>query len=475
MNDTVMKLYNESPAPVRSAVASIRGYYLRAWRYSGDTERLVAEALSRESWTQAQWTAWQDSRLGFLLRRAANDVPYYRALWAERRRRGDLRSPEYLDHWPVLEKEEIRRNARAFIADDCSPARMFHEHTSGTTGKPLDMWFTRETVRNWYAVFEARWRRWYGISLYDRWAILGGQLVTPVGQRTPPFWVWNAGLRQLYMSSYHLSPEFIPRYLDAMRRYGVRYVWGYSSSLFALADVMLRLKMTGVRPVVAVTNAEPLYAHQREVITAAFGCPVRETYGMTEIAVAAGECGHGTMHLWPEVGFVEILEGETAVPAGQSGDLVCTGLMNPDMPLIRYRVGDRATRPPREFACACGRLLPSLSSIEGRSDDVLRTVDGRPVGRLDTIFKGNLPVREAQIIQDGVDHVTVLYVPTDAYTAEAGQSIVERLRARMGEIRVTLEPVERIPRSANGKFRAVVNRIPAAARSSGSVPPAGPL
>ena len=473
MNDAVMKLYNGSPAPLRSAVASVRGYYLRAWRYSGDTERLVAEALSRESWSQAQWKEWQENRLGFLLRRASRDVPYYRAHWSERRRRGDARSPEYLEHWPVLEKEEIRRNAKAFVADDRSPSRMFHEHTSGTTGKPLDMWFSRETVRNWYAVFEARWRRWNGISLHDRWAILGGQLVTPVGQRTPPFWVWNAGLRQLYMSSYHLAPGFIPQYLDALKRFRVRYVWGYSSSLFALADGMLRLKLTGFKPAVAVTNAEPLYAHQRGVITAAFGCPVRETYGMTEIAVAAGECGHGTMHLWPEVGFVEILEGETAVPAGESGDLVATGLMNPDMPLVRYRVGDRASRPSAEPACACGRRLPSLSSIEGRSDDVLRTVDGRPVGRLDTIFKGNLPVREAQIIQDGVDHVTILYVPDESYNAEAGQSIVDRLRARMGEIRVTLEPVGRIPRTANGKFRAVLNKVPAGVRSSGPLQGAG--
>ena len=473
MNDALIRLYHESPASVRSVVASLRGYYLRAWRYSGDSERLVAEALSRDSWTQGQWKEWQDSRVAFILRRASTEVPYYRACWAERRRRGDRRSPEYLEHWPVLEKEEIRQNARAFIADDRSHSRMFHEHTSGTTGKPLDMWFSRETVRNWYAVFEARWRRWYGISLDDRWAMVGGQLVTPVGQRTPPFWVWNAGLRQLYMSSYHLSPEFIPRYLDAMKRFRVRYVWGYSSSLFALAEGVLRLKRTDIRPVVAVTNAEPLYAHQREVIAAAFGCPVRETYGMTEIAVAAGECGEGTMHLWPEVGFVEILDGETIVPEGHSGDLVCTGLMNPDMPLIRYRVGDRATRTSPGVACKCGRLLPSLSSIEGRSDDILRTVDGRPVGRLDTVFKGNLPVREVQIIQDAFDHVTVLYVPADGYTRESGRSIVERLQARMGEIRVTLEAVERIPRSANGKFRAVVSRIPAAGLSPESAPPKG--
>jgi len=60
---------------------------------------------------------------------------------------------------------------------------------------------------------------------------------------------------------------------------------------------------------------------------------------MAEIVAAASECESGKLHLWPEVGWVEILENNQPVPNGTAGDLVCTGLLNRDMPLIRYRVG----------------------------------------------------------------------------------------------------------------------------------------
>src|SRR5262245_52554478 len=103
----------------------------------------------------------------------------------------------------------------------------------------------------WYALFEARGRRWYGISREDRWAILGGQLITSTTNRQPPFWVWNAPLKQLYMSSYHLAPDLIPHYLDVLKKYRIRYILGYTSSLHALAQEMLRRGRPELQMVVA--------------------------------------------------------------------------------------------------------------------------------------------------------------------------------------------------------------------------------
>ena len=98
---------------------------------------------------------------------------------------------------------------------------------------------------------------------------------------------------------------------------------------------------------VAITSAEPVYDYQRATIAQAFNCPVRETYGMAEIVAAASECTAGRLHLWPEAGWVEVIEDKQSLPHGASGDLVCTGLMNADMPLIRYRTGDRGTLAER--------------------------------------------------------------------------------------------------------------------------------
>ena len=159
---------------------------------------------------------------------------------------------------------------------------------------------------------------------------------------------------------------------------------------------------------VAITNAEPVYDYQRTTIAAAFRCDVRETYGMAEIVAAASECGARRLHLWPEVGWLEIVNGTSSTKDNAVGDLVCTGLLNADMPLIRYRVGDKGTLGGAA-PCSCGRTLPALASIEGRADDLLYTADGREVGRLDPIFKARLPVREAQIIQETVTRIRLRY------------------------------------------------------------------
>jgi phenylacetate-CoA ligase len=337
---------------------------------------------------------------------------------------------------------------------------MFHEHTSGTSGTPLSLWWSRDTVRNWYALFEARCRRWHGVSRHDRWAILGGQLVVPVAQRRPPFWVWNKGLNQLYLSSYHLSPELIPYYLEALLQYNVKYLWGYTSSLYALAQVA-RTQGFDLSLKVALTNAEPVYDYQRQAIAAAFRCPVRETYGMAEIVAAASECPEGRLHLWPEVGIIEILENGLPASPGVPGDIVCTGLLNLDMPLIRYRVGDRGSKVLMESPCSCGRRLPVLAQVEGRVDDMLYTADGRQVGRLDPVFKSELPLEEAQIVQEALNRLRVRYVPGPGFSPGDGQLIIDRLRDRFGPVQVTLEELAELPRESNGKFRAVICRIPA--------------
>lgn len=462
----LLNLYHHLPPFARDLAASARGYYLRWWRYGPGTERLVEEALERDHWSVEQWKAWQEERLAYVLHRAATQVPYYREQWNERRRKGDKASWDYLENWPVLEKEALRASPRAFVADDCDLRRMFRDHTSGTTGTPLDIWLSRSTVQAWYALFEARWRRWYGVSRHDRWAILGGQLITPVQQASPPFWVWNAGLNQLYMSSYHLAPQFMVHYAAALQRYDVEYIWGYTSALYELAQEIHYQGHNDITFKAAITNAEPVDDYQREVIEKAFHCPVRETYGMAEAVAGASECEAGNLHLWPEVGYIEILGAEQPVEPGAVGDIVSTGLLNADMPLVRYRVGDRAALGNPHITCSCRRRLPLLSRVEGRSDDVLYTSSGRRIGRLDPVFKAQLPVKEVQIIQESLHNICIRYVPAPDFNEAAQQSIMYRLHERMGNsIEITFEAVEQIPRTANGKFRAVICNLSPEERS----------
>ncbi len=457
----ILPIYYKLPKSVRSVMATAQGVRLWWWRHAPPFERLTAEALERDSYSAEQWQVWRDTKMSFLLDHAARNVPFYRNSWQERRRSGDRASWHYIENWPVLEKESLRQTPTAFLADGVTPRRLLSLHTSGSTGKPLHIWQSRATLTSWYAQIEARRLRWFGMQLGEHWALLGGKLVAPVTQTKPPFWVWNATLRQLYMSSYHLADQWIPDYLDALKRYKVRYLWGYSSSLYALAQGALAAGRDDLKMAVALSSAEPVLDYQRAAINRAFGFTC-ETYGMTEIAAAASECQHGTLHEWPDTGYVELFEADTKVE--NSGDLVATGLINADMPLIRYRVGDRLTRLAQTQPCLCGRLLPAFGIVDGRSDDVLVTMDGRKIGRLDPVFKADLPIREAQIIQEKRDRIRVRFIPTADYQPAAMAPIVEGIQARMGAVQVVLEPVSQIARGPNAKFKAVISQLTPAER-----------
>jgi phenylacetate-CoA ligase len=449
-----VQLYHHLPAAARPVAATLRGLYLRWWRYGPSSGRLIREAQERERWTPAQWQVYREERLGYVLHRAASEVPYYREHWQARRRCGDRASWELLANWPVLEKDVLREQAERFVADGHTPRRMFFQQTSGTTGAPVRQWRSRPALRALYALAAARTRRWVGVSESDRWARLGGQVVVPVERRRPPFWVWNAAQHQLYLSTYHLAPDLLDGYLDALRDYGVVCLTGYPSSIQVLAEAALQSDRRDLMIRAVITSAEPLLPRQREMIEKGFRCQVQETYGMGENVAAASSCEAQQLHQWPEVGVVEVLVGSEPVADGEVGDFVCTGLLELGMPLIRYRVGDRGALPTDQTLCDCGRTLPGLGPVQGRSNDMLLTPDGRRVFWLNPVFYG-APVREAQIVQETLERIRLSYVPADGFTSEWGRRLAERVRERMGDVEVTLDPVERVPRSVHGKLQMV--------------------
>ncbi|MEI8166411.1 MAG: AMP-binding protein, partial [Chloroflexales bacterium] len=377
------------PPSTRSVAASLRGFALRGRRYGPDSEQLVAAALERDHWSAERWQQWQAERLAYVLHRAATRVPYYRDLWAQRRRQGDRAAWDVLANWPILGKEALRRNPQSFVADDCELRCLYRDSTSGTTGTPLVIYLARTTIQQWYAIVEARIRRWHGVSRNEHWAIMGGQVVVPFQQQRPPFWVYNAALHQLYLSTHHLSPQHIAAYAEALRRYAPTHMIVYPSAAALLASEMLRQHVALPQLRVVLSNAEQLFDQQRERIGAAFQCPVRDTYGMGEIAVGASECAHGTLHLWPDTGKLEVLAAvtDTVAPPGTTGRFIATGLLNAAMPLIRYEVGDRGQLAPTT-TCACGRTLPVIERIEGRINDLILTPDGRKVFWLNPAFYG---------------------------------------------------------------------------------------
>ncbi|HAF61783.1 MAG TPA: hypothetical protein DCK95_05610 [Anaerolineaceae bacterium] len=451
---TLLSIYHHLPYPLRVITASLKGYQLRWWRYGSETEKLIQKALARDYWSQKSWSEWQNERLGYILDKAATEVPYYRDQWRERRKKGDTASWELLENWPILKKEEVRKDPKKFLCDSSKRKRMYLEHTSGSTGTPLSLWQSKKTLHNAYAIYEARVRWWHGVSLEDRWGILGGQMVVKPNATTPPFWVWNQAFNQLYLSSYHISKTNVEAYYDAIQRHQLKYILAYPSALASLAQMIKEKNLPSYKLELAISNAEPLFDYQKEIISQVFNCEVVNTYGVSELSVGGAECEFGNIHLWPEYGFVEIMDvnEDKVLPVGDMGRIVATGLINEDMPLIRYEVGDLGSLSSQQ--CECSRSLPILEEIEGRMDDVLVSIDGRRVGRMDPIFKAEIPIKEAQIIQEKNDLVRLRFVPEDDFDHD--DVLICLIQEKLGPMQVILEKVDRIPRGANGKFKAVI-------------------
>jgi phenylacetate-CoA ligase len=466
MNDLLLSAYHASPPWLRNVFASVEGYRLRRERYDEGTEDLIAEALERERWSAEKWRTWQEDRLARVLHHSARHVPFYREHWLARRRAGDCSSSEDLSNWPILEKDSIRRQPKAFLADSCITKRLYTDVTSGTTGQPVRFWFGEEQQKTWWALGELRWRRWNGLSRHDRWALFGTRLVAPFKQQTPPFWVWNSGLNQLYSSVYHLSERSAPYYLEALHRHRITYLWGHSAALYSLARAAIQSPRPCVRLRLALSSSEPLFQYQRRAVLEAFGCPMKETYGMAEMAAGASECAFGTLHTWPELAWLEVLPLEQ--PGSTTGHLLSTTLLNPSMPLIRYRTGDLVAARSPATPCPCGRSLPAIAGIEGRSSDMLYSADGRQISpsAAEMIFDTDLDIAEGQLIQETLRRLRIRFVPGGKQSDTVETLLRRRVRERFGDMELLLDPVSQIPREANGKFRAAVCQIPKERRPS---------
>jgi len=141
------------------------------------------------------------------------------------------------------------------------------------------------------------------------------------------------------------------------------------------------------------------------------------------------------------------------------GEVVVTGLMRRYQPFIRYRLGDLAAWD--DPTCACGRQMPIIKEVVGRVEDVVVGPDGRQMVRFHGVFIDQPHVQEGQIIQEAVNRIRVKVVANNGFGLADVQSIVERVQQRLGcQVEVVVESVNAIPRTANGKFQAVICQIP---------------
>ncbi len=455
------RLYEALPVPMQDLACSWAGFQRARTRFTPHFRRVLAEWEETGRSTPERLHALQWDRLRRLLERARRFVPHYRGLDVPPP--GEARDPhtgieKTLAQLPVLAKEEYAAAPERFVAEDVPPRRLRQGKTSGTTGTALRLWYTPETLAEEYATVW-RLRRACGVALRDPHLSFGGQIIVPFASTSPPFWRRNRWGGQTLFSLYHMTPDNLRHYVDAIHALPARYAQGYPSSLHLVGRAMLEMgrPLAPGRLAAVFTSSESLLAFQRQTIEQAFGAPVRDRYGTSEFCVSMTGCPENHLHVDMEFGIVEV-EGQEETADWVRGPLLVTGLATDATPFLRYRVGDVGTRLKRP--CPCGRPGDVFLDVDGRIEDYVMTPDGRLVGRLDHVFKEQHDVAEAQILQEDRDSIEVLVVPRSSWGEASQRTLVKEIRSRLGEaIGVEIHPVETIPREPNGKFRAVKSRV----------------
>lgn len=421
----------------------------------------LKELEESQWWSPEQLRELQDRKLRALVQYAYDKVPYYRRIFQERGLTAEsIQTVKDLQMLPILTKDIIRDQISDLIAEDANGRKAFLNSTGGTTGQPLKYWIDMDvTSISWAGMFRG-WG-WARYRLGDKRSTLAGSSLVP--DEKPPLpkrlrWILE---RDKPFSAVHMNKERMAAYVKHMTSYNPVFLRGYATSLYTFAIYLQETGVNTIRPRAIFSTAEMLLPRYREIIESQFGCRVYDQYGCYDGGLQAMECcSHSGYHISVEKVIMEFVgEDQNAVVAGCPGAILATDLHNYSMPFIRYAVGDRGTLSNE--ACACGRGLPLMRSLEGRTTDILRFSNGTTLsGPALTVIFGDCPVKQYQVIQTTGDNLLVKVIRDTNYTEEATIRFMRIIKAHVGEeVTVQTEFVSHIPTTKGGKHRFIVSLL----------------
>jgi phenylacetate-CoA ligase len=442
-------IYKSTPIALQELLIAGRSWARSALR-EGRSFGRASELAEVTQWHDAvAMRAHVKEKLASALSAAGKNVPFYEGRLATYDAADD--PFEAIASLPLIGKAQVRDAGMALHSNE--HRQTFKSSTSGTTGSPLLLRQTLDAI-----VFENAmvWRQlnWAGLRQGDRRAWIRGDMIVPVERVDPPFWRMNRAENSLMFSSYHLSDSSGAAYIEALEKFNPIVIQAYPSAISFLAN-HLKDRSTGYRGnalKAIVTSSETLNDEARDRIESAFGTRVFDWYGQAERVAAVGTCEYGHRHIVEDYSFVELL------PTGDGfHEIVGSSFSNPAMPLFRYRTGDIVEIDDTSETCGCGRHFRMVKRILGRDDDNIKLPNGRQVGRIDHIFKGLHGILEAQVRQEVADCIRVLVVPGPGFTFDTARQLQENAAERIGDsMRIEIEKVESLPRTANGKVKGVV-------------------
>ena len=420
-----------------------------------------------ETASRDQIAALQLDRLRATLQHACDNVPHYRSRFAEAGLTpADLESPADLVDFPFTVKEDLRRNYPfGMFAVPREQVVRIHA-SSGTTGTPTVVGYTRSDLDMWAEVM-ARSMRATGVRSGDMMQVTYGYGLFTGGLG------FHGGAERLGCTVIPVSGGFTARQVKIIDEFKPRVIAVTPSYMLAIADEFARQGLDPRRCSVQIGmfGAEPWTEAMRNEIEASFDMQALDIYGLSEIigpgvSVECVESKDG-LHVWEDHFYPEIIDPATGevLPDGELGELVFTSLTREACPVIRYRTRDLTRLLP-----GTARSMRRMQKVTGRSDDMLiiRGVNLFPsqVEEILLLDDRLSPHYCLEVRRSGrLDELTVV-VEARAGAAEresreaAGRDLARHIKSRIG---ITTEVQVREPESIErslGKARRIVDLRP---------------
>jgi phenylacetate-CoA ligase len=457
------KIYPNLPLFVQNIAISIYGYKWHKRRFGGLFKEELVKYIDREKFNTIQWEEFQTKELRNILTHAFQYVPFYQQSFKNAGfHLNDFDNFELNEMMkiPYLEKNDLRIHGKGNLLSSVKEENGEFFSSSGSTGTPTQILFSKAMHQRWSAAFEARGRNWAGLSIKNPRGMIGGRRIISEGDaKKGPYFRYNLVEKQVYFSAYHINAENAQGYLNGMLKHHVDYMTGYAMSNFILARFIQEKGLRAPKLKAIITSSEKLTREMRDTFREVYGCKTYDTYSGLEACGLVTECEFGKLHMSPDVGIIELIKdnGEYAQP-GEIGEAICTGFLNYDQPLIRYRIGD-LLKLSLDQTCDCSRHMPIVDEIIGRVEDTVIGMDGREMVRFHGIFINMPKIVEGQIIQHTLKEFEIVFVATDKLVDYEKDELFRRMQSQLGDILLRVTEVDQIPRNRNGKFKAVISHV----------------
>lgn len=452
-------IYNILPPNMQNLVCSGQGAIIKRQRYNKAFRDHLGHLNSTQSKDESQINTYKENETERLLNTCYKYVPYYTSVF---KIAGvtpkDFKGLEDIQKFPILEKEDIRNNWKQLVNLNYPKKRLVHSHTSGSTGKALDFYLTKDSIPFQWAVWW-RFRGKYGFHLGDKHLNFTGKLVIPIQQEKPPFWRINYPLNQWLINMQQINVQKVPCIVDMINREGFRFFSGYPSIISSFCSLVKELNLKIIQPPkIVFTGAEKLFEYQKQLIEEVLCCKVTDHYGFTEGAGNASKCIYDFYHEDYEFGHLECFNPQINMEGGYFGEILATGFSNYGMPFLRYRVGDTALWTNKK--CLCGIQSSLIIEIEGRSEDYVITPEGTKILRFDYLFKDTKSIKECQIVQKEINSLIFRIVKRDSYKKETEVHLRSLVKQWISpKLSIHFEYVKEIKRTESGKFKAVISEL----------------